>query len=195
MSGPRPRRPWLQGSPIIVGRSGNSSRCTCRRLGGYHPSSGGAPRMRSNASRSGGAGTTVRCGATLLVNALLIILFLSATHGGRVHDLRIAEATPYPLPAGSQLLQDLGFLAFRLPEVEILMPTKKPRGQELTLDPQAANQELHCRRQCSSWLAACGSSVSSWPRGFLVGIRISTSGSLNARKPRSCNNWLPAGSG
>src|SRR6266851_1641654 len=35
----------------------------------------------------------------LLVNALLIILFLSDTYGGRVHDLRIAEATPYPLPA------------------------------------------------------------------------------------------------
>jgi len=64
----------------------------------------------------------------LLVNAPLIILFLSATHGGRVHDLRIAEATPYPLPAGSHLLQDLGFLAFTLPQVEILMPTKKPRG-------------------------------------------------------------------
>src|SRR5262249_55985057 len=56
----------------------------------------------------------------LLVNAPLTILFLSATHGGRVHDLRIAEATPYPLPAGSQLLQDLGFLAFTLPQVEIL---------------------------------------------------------------------------
>src|SRR5215813_5829000 len=41
----------------------------------------------------------------LLVNALLLILFLSDTHGGRVHDLRIAEATPYPLPAGSGLLQ------------------------------------------------------------------------------------------
>jgi hypothetical protein len=26
------------------------------------------------------------------------------------------------------------------------MPTKKPRGQERTLDQQAANQELHCRR-------------------------------------------------
>src|SRR5215471_1803444 len=51
----------------------------------------------------------------LLVNALLTILFLSDTYGGRVHDLRIAEATPYPLPAGSQLLQDLGFLAFTLP--------------------------------------------------------------------------------
>src|SRR5262249_45006093 len=69
----------------------------------------------------------------LLVNALLVILFLSDTHGGRVHDLRIAEATPYPLPAGSGLLQDLGFLSFTLPQVEILMPTKKPRGAALSL--------------------------------------------------------------
>ena len=82
----------------------------------------------------------------LLVNALLVILFLSDTHGGRVHDLRIAEATPYPLPAGSGLLQDLGFLSFTLPEVEILMPTKKPRGAELTLEQQLANQALHQRR-------------------------------------------------
>jgi len=82
----------------------------------------------------------------LLVNVLLTILFLSATHGGRVHDKRIAEATPYPLPAGSRLLQDLGFLAFTLPQVELLMPTKKPRGQELTLEQQLANQALHHRR-------------------------------------------------
>src|SRR3954451_4721329 len=62
----------------------------------------------------------------LLVNALLLILFLSDTAGGRIHDKRLAEATPYPLPAGSRLLQDLGFLGFTLPEVAILMPTKKP---------------------------------------------------------------------
>jgi hypothetical protein len=82
----------------------------------------------------------------LLVNAPLTILFLSETHGGRVHEKQIAEATPYPLPAGSQLLQDLGFLAFTLPQVEILMPTKKPRGQELTWEQQVANQALHQRR-------------------------------------------------
>ena len=58
------------------------------------------------------------------MNALLTILVLSDTCGGRVHDKRIAEATPYPLPAGSRLLQDLGFLAFTLPQVENLMPTK-----------------------------------------------------------------------
>jgi hypothetical protein len=82
----------------------------------------------------------------LLVNALLLILFLSDTHGGRVHDKRIADVTPYPLPARSRLLQDLGFLAFTLPHVEILMPTKKPRGEELTREQERTNQALHQRR-------------------------------------------------
>jgi DDE superfamily endonuclease len=82
----------------------------------------------------------------LLVNAPLTILFLSETNGGRVHEKRIAEATPYPFPAGSRLLQDLGFLAFTLPQVDILMPTKKPRGQELTLEQQLTNRALDQRR-------------------------------------------------
>ena len=82
----------------------------------------------------------------LLVNAPLTILFLSDTYGGRVHDKRIAEATPYPLPAGSGLLQDLGFLGFTLPGVDILMPTKKPRGGELTVEQQLTNEALHQRR-------------------------------------------------
>ncbi len=82
----------------------------------------------------------------LLVNALLLILLLSDTYGGRVHDKRLAAATPYPLPAGRGLLQALGFLALTLPEVAILMPTKKPRGQELTGEQQRANQALHYRR-------------------------------------------------
>jgi DDE superfamily endonuclease len=82
----------------------------------------------------------------LLVNALLIILFLSDTYGGRIHDKLIADATPYPLPAESQLLQELGFLGFTIPEVAILMPIKTPRGQELLLEQQLANQALHDRR-------------------------------------------------
>ncbi|HEY9016013.1 MAG TPA: transposase family protein [Gemmatimonadales bacterium] len=82
----------------------------------------------------------------LLVNAVLVILFLSDTVGGLIHDKRLAEATPYPLPAGSRLLQDLGFMAFTLPEVEILMPTRKPPGAELSPAQQRANQALHSRR-------------------------------------------------
>jgi hypothetical protein len=82
----------------------------------------------------------------LLVNAPLTILFLSETHGGRMHDKGIADTTPYPLPPGSRLLQDLGFLAFTLPQVDILMPMRTPRGEELRREQQRANQALHQRR-------------------------------------------------
>ena len=51
-----------------------------------------------------------------------------------------------PCPWGSWLLQALGFLAFTLPQVEILMSTRKPRGQELTLEQQLANQAMDYRR-------------------------------------------------
>ena len=82
----------------------------------------------------------------LLLNAALIILFLSDTYAGSTHDKRIADATPYPLPAGSRLLQDLGFLAFTLDHVEILMPTRKPRGRALTRAQKAANRRIARRR-------------------------------------------------
>ena len=82
----------------------------------------------------------------LLINAALSILFLSETHQGSVHDKRIADTTPYPLPAGSHLLQDLGFQAFTLAGVDIIQPTKKPRGQELTPEQKAANREIARRR-------------------------------------------------
>jgi DDE superfamily endonuclease len=82
----------------------------------------------------------------LLINAVLAILFLSDTYPGSTHDKRIADTTPYPLPAGSQLLQDLGFLAFTLDHVEIIMPTKKPRGRALTRAQKAANRRIARRR-------------------------------------------------
>src|SRR2546428_12769927 len=52
---------------------------------------------------------------------------------------------------------------------------------------------IRSRRWWSAWLARCCSRVSSATRGFFVGMRISTWGSVNDRKPRSCNNPLPAG--
>ncbi len=68
----------------------------------------------------------------LLVDRLLTILLLTDTYPGSVHDKRIADAHPYPLPSGSGLLQDLGFLAFVLEDVECFTPFKKPKGGELT---------------------------------------------------------------
>jgi hypothetical protein len=82
----------------------------------------------------------------LLVNATLTILFLSDTYEGSAHDKRIADTTPYPLPSGSQLLQDLGFLAFTLDGVISITPFKKPRGGSLTDEQKAFNQQLARRR-------------------------------------------------
>jgi hypothetical protein len=82
----------------------------------------------------------------LLVNAPLTSLFLRETIAGRVHEKLIAAATPYTFPAESRLLQGLGFQACTLPQVEILMLTKQPRSQELTLEQKPANQALHRRR-------------------------------------------------
>jgi hypothetical protein len=81
-----------------------------------------------------------------LINAALTILFLSETYAGSTHDKRMADATPYPLPAGSRLLQELGFLAFTLDQVDIIMPTRKPRGRHLTRAQNAANRRIARRR-------------------------------------------------
>ena len=81
-----------------------------------------------------------------LINAALTILLLRETSAGSTHDQRIADTTPYPLPAGSRLLQDLGFLAFTLDHVDIIMPTRKPRGRALTRAQKAANRRIARRR-------------------------------------------------
>jgi hypothetical protein len=81
-----------------------------------------------------------------LIKAARTILFLSETYAGSTHDKRMADATPYPLPAGSRFLQDRGFLAFTLDQVDIIMPTRKPRGRNLTQAQHAANRRIARRR-------------------------------------------------
>jgi hypothetical protein len=46
----------------------------------------------------------------------------------------------------ADLKGSMELLAFTLPRVEMLMPTKQPRGQELTREQQRTNQILHSRR-------------------------------------------------
>ena len=82
----------------------------------------------------------------LLINQALRLLCLSETHPGSVHDKRIADTTPYPLPTGSPRLQDSGFHAFTLDGVDIIQPTKNPRGHELTRTQKARNRKIARRR-------------------------------------------------
>lgn len=75
-----------------------------------------------------------------------MVLFLSDTYEGSTHDKAIADQTPYPLPEGSELLQDLGFQGFALNGVQITQPHKKPRGKELSADQKAENRVIAQRR-------------------------------------------------
>lgn len=80
------------------------------------------------------------------MNAALLILFLSDTYEGSVHDKCIADATPYALPQGSRLLQDLGFVGFSIEGVDVSMPTKKPRGSHLSDEQKEVNSQISRRR-------------------------------------------------
>lgn len=82
----------------------------------------------------------------LLINRSVSIVFLSPTYDGKVHDKRMADAAPYPLPAQSRLLQDLGFVGFSLDGVVHETPHKKPKGRELTVEQKAENHALAQRR-------------------------------------------------
>lgn len=82
----------------------------------------------------------------LLVNEELNIVYLSDTCEGKMHDKKMADATPYVLPQGSRLLQDLGFQGFNINGVETIMPIKKPRGLELTPDQKEVNRQISRRR-------------------------------------------------
>lgn len=74
------------------------------------------------------------------------VQFVSDTYEGSVHDKAIADVTPYPLPEGSELLQDLGFQGFTLEGVTITQPHKKLPGADLTDDAKATNQLIARRR-------------------------------------------------
>ena len=63
-----------------------------------------------------------------------------------MHDKKLADATPYPLPTGSHLLQDWGLLGFTLVGVVSEMPTPKPRKNALTPEQKAANSAFARRR-------------------------------------------------
>jgi Zn ribbon nucleic-acid-binding protein len=82
----------------------------------------------------------------LLAAANGIVPFLSDTYEGSRHDKPIADQTAYPLPEGSELLQDLGFVGFTLAGVLITQPHKKPRGKELTAEQKAENRVIARRR-------------------------------------------------
>lgn len=66
----------------------------------------------------------------VITTACCLILLVSPTVEGKVHDKKIADAH-YSIPKGHLLWQDTGYQGYRPEGVIVLQPTKKPRGKSL----------------------------------------------------------------
>jgi hypothetical protein len=78
----------------------------------------------------------------LLSNSEKRILWLSRTFDGSVHDKKIIDEQPICFPAGVTLWQDTGFLGHNPENITVKMPTKKPKGKELTQEQKQENKEI-----------------------------------------------------
>ncbi len=66
--------------------------------------------------------------------------YLSETYPGRMHDKRICDIEELVFSPEINLFQDAGFQGYQPPGVTIYQPTKKPKGQELTVTQKTENQ-------------------------------------------------------
>ncbi|NDW11266.1 transposase, partial [Dysgonomonas sp. 520] len=78
----------------------------------------------------------------LLCTANKRILWLSQTYDGSIHDKKIVDEQPLSLPFGTTLWQDTGFLGHKPENVIIKMPTKKPKGKQLTDIQKDENKKI-----------------------------------------------------
>ena len=69
-------------------------------------------------------------------------MWLSKTFDGSIHDKKIADEQPLRFPAGVTLWQDTGFMGHKPDNVTIKMPSKKPKGKELTAEQKKENREI-----------------------------------------------------
>ena len=70
------------------------------------------------------------------------ILWLSNTYDGHVHDKKIVDEQPLSLRAGITLWQDTRFLGHTPKNVTVKMPTKKPKGKELSDVQKEENKKI-----------------------------------------------------
>jgi hypothetical protein len=75
----------------------------------------------------------------VLINCCCLVLYVSPTFAGRVHDKKIADVS-YCIPQGFTLAQDTGYQGYRPDGVRIVQPVKKPRGKELTEEQKQNNR-------------------------------------------------------
>jgi hypothetical protein len=81
----------------------------------------------------------------VIISASCMILFVSQTFSGRIHDKTIAD-NAYHIPAGFTLFQDSGYQGYSPLGVKIIQPQKKPKGKDLAEEQKVRNREISINR-------------------------------------------------
>ena len=76
------------------------------------------------------------------------ILYLSKAYNGTTHDKKLADEENLVFPEGFEieLLQDTGYQGYTPKNITIIMPTKKPKGKELTQEQKDKNKEISSKK-------------------------------------------------
>ena len=76
------------------------------------------------------------------------ILYLSKAYNGPTHDKKLADEENLVFPEGFEieLLQNTGYQGYNPKNITIIMPTKKPKGTELTQEQKDKNKEISSKR-------------------------------------------------
>jgi hypothetical protein len=71
-----------------------------------------------------------------------LVLYLSPTVEGSLHDKALADELELEFVAGQRLLLDLGFLGYKPKDTQVFLPEKKPRKGQLSDHQKAYNKLL-----------------------------------------------------
>lgn len=82
----------------------------------------------------------------MLSNPDTIILYLSATYEGSIHDKKICDEEPFEFKQEIQLLQDLGYLGHAPKNAVIQMPVKSSKYRKLTQEDKQENKMKSSKR-------------------------------------------------
>jgi len=90
----------------------------------------------------------------VIIAACCLIVYVSRTFSGRIHDKTIADNEyfvlrtkyKYTIPSGYTLVQDTGYQGYQPEGVIIIQPQKKPRGKELTQEQKESNRQISSYR-------------------------------------------------
>jgi hypothetical protein len=77
----------------------------------------------------------------VISTALCVILFVSQSVPGKMHDKKIAD-TMYAFPYPCVLYQDTGYQGYNPESSMIMQPIKKPKGRELTEEEKEYNRKI-----------------------------------------------------